>query len=109
MSDRDQAHAPEYQASVNATWRHPLGWMARVEVVAVDDYYFDVPPNDARADAYALTNLKAGYEAERWSVYAWGRNVFDEDYAVRGFFFGNEPPAVREQALHAARRAARVR
>ena len=22
----------------------------------------------------------------------WGRNVFDEDYVVRGFFFGNEPP-----------------
>ena len=29
VSDRDQAHAPEYQASVNATWRHPQGWMAR--------------------------------------------------------------------------------
>ena len=54
-------------------------------------------------------NLKAGYEADRWSVYAWGRNVFDEDYDVRGFFFGNEPPDVREQALHAARRAAAVR
>ena len=57
-----------------------------------DDYYFDVPPNDARADAYALTNVKIGYEAERWSVYLWGRNIFDEDYITRGFFFGNEPP-----------------
>ncbi len=25
-------------------------------------------------------------------MYAWGRNVFDEDYTTRGFFFGNEPP-----------------
>jgi iron complex outermembrane receptor protein len=92
LSNRDQAHAPEYQASASATWRHPQGWMARAEVVAVDDYYFDVPPNPARSDAYALTNLKAGYEAEQWSVYAWVRNLFDEEYAVRGFFFGNEPP-----------------
>jgi outer membrane receptor protein involved in Fe transport len=92
LSARDQAHAPEYQVSLNATWRHPLGWMARVDVTAVDDYYFDVPPNPARSDAYGLTNIKVGYEAARWSVYAWGRNVFDEDYAVRGFFFGNEPP-----------------
>lgn len=92
LSDRDQAHAPEYQASLNATWRHPVGWMARVDVVAVDDFYFDVPDNDTRADAYSLTHLKAGYEADRWSLYAWSRNVFDEDYLIRGFYFGNQPP-----------------
>ena len=100
VSDRDQVHAPEYQASVHATWRHPRGWMARVDVSAADDYYFDVPPNDARADAYALTHLKVGYEAcpeqcrrgDAWSVYVWARNLFDEDYVTRGFFFGNEPP-----------------
>lgn len=97
LSDRDQAYAPEYQVSVNATWRHPLGWMARVDVSAVDDYYFDVPSDDPRennhrADASALTHVKAGYEADRWSVYAWARNVFDEDYVIRGFYFANEPP-----------------
>ncbi|HKR36241.1 MAG TPA: TonB-dependent receptor [Steroidobacteraceae bacterium] len=92
LSARDQAHAPRYQASLNATWRHPLGWMARVDVSAVDSFYFDVPPNDTRSNSYTLTNIKVGYEAGRWSVYAWGRNVFDRDYDVRGFFFGNEPP-----------------
>ncbi|HKS58573.1 MAG TPA: TonB-dependent receptor [Steroidobacteraceae bacterium] len=90
---RDQAYAPRYQASLNATWRHPLGWMARIDVSAVDSYYFDVPPNPTRSNSYALTNIKLGYEAGRWSVYAFGRNVFDRDYDVRGFFFGNEPPA----------------
>jgi outer membrane receptor protein involved in Fe transport len=92
LSHRDQAHAPEYQFSLNATWRSPLGWMARVDFAAVDDFYFDVPPNDERAAAYSLTNLKAGYEAKHWSVYAWVRNAFDENYVVRGFYFGNEPP-----------------
>lgn len=92
LSDRDQAYAPEYKAAVNATWRSATGLMARIDVTAVDDYYFDIPPNDQRADAYALTNLKAGYEGEHWSVYLWSRNVFDEDYLVRGFYFANEPP-----------------
>lgn len=92
ISDRDQAHAPEYQLSLNATWRNAAGWMARIDFAAIDDYYFDVPPNDQRAPAYSLTNLKAGYEADHWSVYLWGRNVFDEDYIIRGFYFGNEPP-----------------
>ncbi|MFL6620515.1 MAG: TonB-dependent receptor [Povalibacter sp.] len=92
VSNRDQAHAPEYQLALNATWRSPLGLMARVDFAAIDDYYFDVPPNDQRASAYTLTNLKLGYETDHWSVYLWSRNLFDEDYAIRGFYFGNEPP-----------------
>jgi outer membrane receptor protein involved in Fe transport len=92
ISDRDQAHAPEYQASLNATWRAASGWMARVDFVAVDDYYFDVPPADQRAAAHSLTHLKAGYEGNDWGAYVWARNVFDEEYVVRGFYFGNEPP-----------------
>jgi len=92
LSDRDQAHAPEYQASIYGVWRHPLGWMARVDVAAIDDFYFDVPPNDIRSHAYALTHFKLGYEGERWSAYLWLRNAFDQDYEIRGFYFGNEPP-----------------
>jgi outer membrane receptor protein involved in Fe transport len=89
---REQAHAPEYQASLNATWRHPLGWMARVDLSVTDNFYFDAQPIDARADGYALVHAKIGYESERWSVYLWGRNLFNEDYVTRGFYFGNEPP-----------------
>jgi len=91
LSNRDQAHAPEYQLSIDTTWRSN-GWMARVDFNAVDDYYFDVPPNDTRASAYSLVNLKVGYESSHWSVHAWTRNLFDRDYAIRGFYFGNEPP-----------------
>src|SRR5690606_3836005 len=91
LPDREQAHAPEYQIALNATWRHPAGWMARADVAAVDAFYFDVPPNDIRSSSYVVTNLKAGYEAESWAVYLWGRNLFDEVYAVRGFFFANDP------------------
>jgi iron complex outermembrane recepter protein len=66
--------------------------MARVDFSAIDDFYFDVPPANQRAPAYSLTNVKVGYEAEHWSVYLWSRNVFDEQYVIRGFYFGNEPP-----------------
>jgi outer membrane receptor protein involved in Fe transport len=92
VSDRDQAHAPEYQLSLNATWRNALGWMARLDCIAIDDFYFDVPPANEKADAYSLTHLKAGYEGEGWGAYVWARNVFDEEYVVRGFYFANEPP-----------------
>jgi outer membrane receptor protein involved in Fe transport len=92
LPDREQAHAPQYQAALSAGWHHPRGWTARADVTALDAFYFDVPPNDTRSNSYVLTNLQCGYEAARWSAYLWGRNVFNETYAVRGFYFGNEPP-----------------
>jgi iron complex outermembrane receptor protein len=48
--------------------------------------------HDQRSQAYSLTNFKAGYESEHWGIHAWVHNVFDEEYATRGFFFANEPP-----------------
>ena len=93
MVSREQAHAPSYTAALNATWRSARGFMARVDVSAMDAFFFDVPTDhDQKSRAYALVHLKAGYESERWSVHAWLRNAFDKDYAVRGFFFQNEPP-----------------
>lgn len=91
LDGRDQAHAPGYQYSLSAQWQASRGWMARADVIGCDAFYFDAS-HDQRSQPYALVNLKAGYESSRWSVHAWGRNVFDEDYAVRGFYFGLEPP-----------------
>jgi outer membrane receptor protein involved in Fe transport len=92
LPDREQAHAPKYQAALNVNWRHPTGWTGRVGLTALDKFYFDVPPNPTQSHAYVLTNVQFGYETPRWSAMLWGRNVFDREYAIRGFFFGNEPP-----------------
>jgi len=91
LDGRQQAHAPGYQYSLSAQWGGQRGWLARADVVGVDWFYFDTS-NDQRSRPYTLVNLKAGYAGARWSVYAWGRNVFDQNYAVRGFYFGLEPP-----------------
>jgi outer membrane receptor protein involved in Fe transport len=97
IAPRAQAHAPEYQAQINVTYRHS-GWMARVDASAVDAFYFDVPTDhDQRSQAYELVHFKVGYEAERWSVHAWMRNVFDQTYATRGFYFVNDPAATEPQ------------
>jgi outer membrane receptor protein involved in Fe transport len=92
LPDREQAHAPKYQAALGVSWYHPTGWTGRVGLTALDKFYFDVPPNDTQSHAYVLTNVQFGYETERWSAMLWGRNVFDREYAIRGFNFGNEPP-----------------
>jgi outer membrane receptor protein involved in Fe transport len=99
LADRDQPHAPHYQFAVDATWRHPSGWFSRVDFSGKDRFYFDVPGkpdtssfNDTRSHPYTLTNVQVGYDRERWSASFWVHNVFDKNYAVRGFYFGNEPP-----------------
>ncbi len=91
LEGREWAHAPEWKSALAATWRHPAGWMGRLDLSGEAGFYFD-SSNDQRAGSRFLANLRAGYEAERWAVYAWARNLFDERYPVRGFHFGNEPP-----------------
>ncbi len=91
LSGRDQAHAPRYDFSLSATYRHPSGWFSRMDWSGKDAFYFDAS-NDARSSAYQLFNWRAGVERGRWSASLWVRNLFNRRYAVRGFFFGDEPP-----------------
>jgi len=90
-SGRDQAHAPNYSFSLGGVYRHESGWFARVDINGKDAYFFDVS-HDQRSKAYSVTKLRLGFEADHWSAQLWLRNAFDKHYAVRGFFFGNEPP-----------------
>jgi len=91
ISGRDQAHAPNHTLAIGGIYRHSSGWFARADFNAKDAYYFDVS-HDQKSESYSLTNVRLGYQIEKWTAQLWLRNVFDERYAVRGFFFGNEPP-----------------
>lgn len=91
LDGRDQAHAPSYTLAGGVAYRPEEGLFFSVDVSATDAFYFDVS-HDQRSDAYALVNLQLGYASGPWTLTAWMRNALDENYAVRGFFFGNEPP-----------------
>ena len=91
LSNRDQAHAPNYTLSVGGSYRRGDGLFARLDLSARDDFYFDVS-HDQKSESHGLANARVGFETERWTAQLWMRNLFDEEYAVRGFFFGNEPP-----------------
>ncbi len=91
LSGRAQAHAPDYTFAAGASYRHPSGVFARLDVNARDAFYFDVS-HDQESQPYELANARLGYAADTWSIQLWARNLFDRYYAVRGFYFGNEPP-----------------
>ncbi|WP_223787196.1 TonB-dependent receptor [Marinicella meishanensis] len=91
FTGRAQAHAPDYTFNLGLSYAGDSGWFARADLNGADGFYFS-DSHDQRADSREILNLKVGYQANTWSVFAWGRNVLDETYAVRGFFFGLEPP-----------------
>ncbi len=91
LSGRDQAHAPHYQFAFGGQYEFAPGWHARAEVEGKDKFYFS-DRHDAQSNAFQLLHLRLGYRASKWSVALWARNLFDEDYEVRGFgSFGNDP------------------
>jgi iron complex outermembrane receptor protein len=96
LDGREQAHAPKYTLAVGSAYRHASGWNGRLDVSARDEFFFDYS-HDQKSTAYEIVNLRLGYDAERWSAHMWIRNLFDEKYAVRGFYFGNEPPLFENQ------------
>jgi iron complex outermembrane receptor protein len=38
-----------------------------------------------------LLNLKLNYQLDALELALWSRNALDEEYGVRGFYFGNDP------------------
>jgi iron complex outermembrane receptor protein len=90
LAGREQAHAPSYQFSIGAAYRAPSGFYARADIQGRDAFFFDDSHNE-RSEAYELVHLRVGYELEDWEWSIWVRNIFDEKYAVRGFFFANDP------------------
>jgi len=91
LGGRRQAHAPDYTIAIGGLYRHPRGYFARLDFTARDDFYFDVS-HDQKSTATEIVNARVGYDADRWSAQLWVRNLLDERYPVRGFYFGNEPP-----------------
>ncbi|MEZ5559536.1 MAG: TonB-dependent receptor [Pseudomonadales bacterium] len=97
LSGEEQAHAPHYQFYAGVELRPAPRWYARVESEGRDSFYFSNSPRyvsnagDLHSNAYVLWHASIGYEAPRWSLKLWGRNLSDHDYAQRGFYFGNDP------------------
>jgi len=91
LAGRAQAHAPDYTYSLGASYKAPSGWSARLDLSGMDKFFFDYS-HDQMSEAYGLANISVGREWDSWSVKLWTRNLFDAEYFVRGFYFGNEPP-----------------
>ena len=90
LGGRSQAHAPKYQYFAGLDFDIGGGWSVQIESEGKDDFFHSVT-HDAQSESFELWHAGITFEYERWRVRAWGRNLTDKDYQVRGFVFGNDP------------------
>lgn len=88
--NRDQAKSPEYQYNVGARVAFNKQWSGRIELEGQDDSYYGYY-HDGKLDSYDLVNASLHWRSGNIAVTLWGRNLSDEDYAVHGLYFGNDP------------------
>jgi iron complex outermembrane recepter protein len=90
LGGRQQAHAPDYQYTLGVDIRITSELELGVNVQGKDSFYFS-DSHSIRSKDYNLLNASLSYNWNEWQLTLWGRNLSDEDYSVRGFFFGNDP------------------
>ncbi|HIF73690.1 MAG TPA: TonB-dependent receptor [Porticoccaceae bacterium] len=90
LGGRQQAHAPNYQYTLGVDIRISSALELDVNIQGKDSFYFS-DSHSIRSKDYSLVNASLSYSWKEWQLTLWGRNLNDEDYLVRGFFFGNDP------------------
>jgi iron complex outermembrane recepter protein len=60
------------------------------------EYYFS-DSHDYKSSSYNLTNISVGYSIRNIEINIWVRNLFNEIYETRGFYFGLIPPNFNDQ------------
>jgi len=79
--------SPKYNFSIGAQYRSTKGYYARVDVNGYGEMYID-KANKYKQDAYELVNTKIGYEQGDFDIYLYGKNIFDKEYNIEGYYSG---------------------
>ena len=90
LGGREQAHAPSYQYHLAARVGIIEGVSIDLTLEGRDEHYFS-DSHHAKSRAYDLFHAALVWDWRQMTLRLWGRNLGDEDYFVRGYFFGNDP------------------
>ncbi|MFP4156079.1 MAG: TonB-dependent receptor [Opitutales bacterium] len=91
IAARELSNAPNYTYSARLDYAPEKGLFASAEVIGSDDYYESNSHPEKRM-AYTVTNAAIGYRTDQWTFTLWSKNLLDEKYEERVFFFPNGDP-----------------
>ena len=92
QNGRAKTHAPERSYSLGLKWFPSDSIYFGFDISGKSDFYYS-DSHDNKSSSYSLANLVMGYKQDQWNYEFWVRNLFDEYYSLRGFYFGNVPPS----------------
>ena len=92
---RGAAMAPKLSSSISLVYDHNLLSLSLSQNYK-DKYYFS-DSHDFMSDSYSTTNFSVSRVIENFKISFWAKNIFDERYAVRGFYFGLIPPNYEDE------------
>ena len=88
---RRLANTPRHGYSFAVRHYNDAGVHGNLELVGRSRQYDSNNQDEARG-AFNVLNGSLGYTRGSWTLTLWGRNLFDQRYHKRVFFFGNEDP-----------------
>ena len=94
--DRESAMAPNLNGSTYLLLNLNKSLYLNVSASYKSDYYFSDNHNQ-KSTPYSLFNLSFGYRFENLEINLWIRNLFDQIYETRGFYFGLIPPDFEDE------------
>lgn len=96
------SNAPSFTYSARLDYEAGNGFFSSAEVVGSDEYY-ESDSHSEKRNAFAVVNASVGYRYENWTFTIWSKNLFDEAYEKRVFFFDNGVGEQRYEAPAAPR------
>ncbi len=90
INNREQTKAPRWQYNIGTNIHFSSRLNARFEVEGRSDSFYGYY-HAQKISSYTLVNASLGYQLGATTIRIWGRNLADEDYAVHGLYFANDP------------------
>jgi iron complex outermembrane receptor protein len=92
FSGKRISNIPVGTVNVGGTWRATWGGMARVDWRYVGRTWFD-EGNTVEQDGYSVVDVRVGYERDKYGVYLFANNLFDQEYYTHAYLFQGAPAA----------------
>lgn len=70
---------PSHKAKIGVQYTHPQGYYARLDVRNQGTIYFNAA-NTLKEGSYTVGDIKLGRRFSNWDVYAYVKNITDEEY-----------------------------
>ncbi len=82
-SGEDFQFSRDWTTNLASTYEFNSGWFAHGNISYASEGAARTTTPDTELDAYTLVNVKVGYQQDKWGVYLYANNLFDDEYRTQ--------------------------